>query len=126
MQGDAGLGYAPVSIGIEEAPSSSFLQVDADKYNYSVKSKDKHWSWNMVDRQEGITHMELEKVVFLANLNKNGLIEQMAPFWTAAPKGTKSCRTQGDLVFTSIRLSIHPFVRLPPLIVPLRPQNQPF
>ena len=50
MQGDAGLGYAPVSIGIEEAPSSSFLQVDADKYNYSVKSKDKHWSWNMVDR----------------------------------------------------------------------------
>ena len=45
-------------------------------------------------------------------------------FWAAAPKGTKSCRTQGDFrssVHPSVCLSVRPSVR-PPLIRPLRPQ----
>ena len=34
------------------------------------------------------------------------------PFWAAAPKGTKSCRTQGDFR-SSFRPSVHPSVRSP-------------
>ena len=45
------------------------------------------------------------------------------PSWVAAPKGTKSCRTQGD--FRSfVRLFVCLFVR-PPLTRPLRPQIWP-
>ena len=39
-------------------------------------------------------------------------------FWAAAPKGTKSCRTQGDFrssVRPFVRSSVRPFVRPPPL-----------
>ena len=41
-------------------------------------------------------------------------------FWAAAPKGTKSCRTQGDF-----RSSFCSFVRSSPLIRPLGPQIRP-
>ena len=45
----------------------------------------------------------------------------------AAPKGTKSCRTQGDFCLSS-RLSVHPCVPpgpLRPVICPLRPEIYP-
>ena len=32
-------------------------------------------------------------------------------FWAAAPKGTKSCRTQGESVRPSVRTSVRPYVR---------------
>ena len=48
-------------------------------------------------------------------------------FWAAAPKGTKSCRTQGDFR-SSFRSSVCPFVPPGPLrpeICPLRPEIYP-
>ena len=43
------------------------------------------------------------------------------PFWAAAPKGTKSCRTQGDF-----RSFVRSYVRAsPPSLRPLRPQIWP-
>ena len=36
------------------------------------------------------------------------------PFWAAAPKGTESCRTEGESVRLFVRLSVCPYVH-PPL-----------
>ena len=55
-----------------------------------------------------------------------------AGFWAAAPKGTKSCRTQGESVRPSVRTSVRPYVRPPhPILRALSPlgpkskQNSP-
>ena len=55
--------------------------------------------------------------------NHNPSVRCHLGFWAAAPKGTKSCRTQGESVCPSIRPSIHTYVHrsVPPL--PPHPQG---
>ena len=47
---------------------------------------------------------------FFVISEENGTQAQFFGFWAAAPKGTKSCRTQGE----SVRPSVRPYVRPPP------------
>ena len=61
---------------------------------------------------------------FFTFLPFNPFPSSLQPFWAAAPKGTKSCRTQGDFC-----LSVLPFVppgHLRPEVCPLRPEIYPF